>query len=54
MTRTGDREIHSVSRRLPDNPGELAYMQKTNRAITYRLILRTPNRGAEGVHYSGN
>ena len=26
MTRTGDREIHSVSGRLPDNPGELAYM----------------------------
>ena len=27
MTRTGDREIHSVSGRLPDNPGELAYMR---------------------------
>ena len=27
MTRTGDREIRSVSRRLPDNPGELARMQ---------------------------
>ena len=26
MTRTGDREIRSVSRRLPDNPGELARM----------------------------
>ena len=26
MTRTGDREIRSVSGRLPDNPGELAYM----------------------------
>ena len=24
MTRTGDREIRSVSGRLPDNPGELA------------------------------
>ena len=27
MTRTGDREIRSVSGRLPDNPGELARMQ---------------------------
>ena len=26
MTRTGDREIRSVSGRLPDNPGELASM----------------------------
>ena len=26
MIRTGDREIRSVSRRLPDNPGELACM----------------------------
>ena len=26
MTRTGDREIRSVSGRLPDNPGELACM----------------------------
>ena len=26
MTRTGDREIRSVSGRLLDNPGELAYM----------------------------
>ena len=24
VTRTGDREIRSVSGRLPDNPGELA------------------------------
>ena len=30
MTRTGDREIHSVSGRLPDNPGELAYMEQTS------------------------
>ena len=29
MTRTGDREIRSVSGRLPDNPGELARMRKT-------------------------
>ena len=28
MTRTGDREIRSVSGRLPDNPGELARMYK--------------------------
>ena len=28
MTRTGDREIRSVSGRLPDNPGELACMHK--------------------------
>ena len=27
MIRTGDREIRSVSGRLPDNPGELARMQ---------------------------
>ena len=27
MTRKGDREIRSVSGRLPDNPGELACMQ---------------------------
>ena len=27
MTRTGDREIRSVSGRLPDNPGELACMR---------------------------
>ena len=26
MIRTGDREIRSVSGRLPDNPGELACM----------------------------
>ena len=26
MTQTGDREIRSVSGRLPDNPGELARM----------------------------
>ena len=26
MTRTGDREIRSISGRLPDNPGELACM----------------------------
>ena len=26
MTRTGDREIRSVSGRIPDNPGELTRM----------------------------
>ena len=26
MTRMGEREIAAVSRRLPDNPGELACM----------------------------
>ena len=30
MARTGDREIRSVSGRLPDNPGELACMQMVN------------------------
>ena len=28
MTRMGDREICSTSRRLTDNTGELAYMKK--------------------------
>ena len=31
MTRTGDREIVVVSGILPDNPGELACMNFTNR-----------------------
>ena len=31
MTRTGDREIRSVSGRLPDNPGELACMKVVNK-----------------------
>ena len=26
MIRTGDREIHPLFGRLPDNPGELAYV----------------------------
>ena len=26
VIRTGDREIQSLSGRLPDNPGELTYM----------------------------
>ena len=32
MTRTGDREIRSVSGRLPDNPGELARMLSLSNA----------------------
>ena len=35
MTRTGEREICSVSGRLPDNPGELARMNSGN---VYRLV----------------
>ena len=41
MTRTGDREIHSVSGRLPDNLGELAYMLLTVSGrvfLTYEII----------------
>ena len=33
MTRTGDREIRSVSGRLPDNPGELACMRLRSFAL---------------------
>ena len=33
MIRTGDREIRSVSGRLPDNPGELACMYITSSLI---------------------
>ena len=33
MTRTGDREIRSVSGRLPDNPGELACMRYVGRGV---------------------
>ena len=35
MTRTGDREIRSVSGRLPDNPGELARMQRCKELMDY-------------------
>ena len=38
MTRTGDREIRSVSGRLPDNPGELARMQ----LVHHRLKIYSP------------
>ena len=39
MTRTGDREIRSVSGRLPDNPGELACM-KLGKRIKKHLFAR--------------
>ena len=32
MTRTGDREIHSIPGGLPDNPGELA------RILTFKCV----------------
>ena len=39
MTRTGDREIRSVSGRLPDNPGELACMQvPTARLVAHKCF----------------
>ena len=41
MTRTGDREIRSVSGRLPDNPGELACM--------YRIVLVALSVGLESM-----
>ena len=37
MTQTGDREIRSVSGRLPDNPGELARMQLFHQRSTLVL-----------------
>ena len=49
MTRTGDREIRSVSGRLPDNPGELAriWMSKTKTADRIKgmlwLVTQSPN-----------
>ena len=39
MTRTGDREIRSVSGRLPDNPGELACMPCVGPFPSVRLTL---------------
>ena len=42
MTRTGDREIRSVSGRLPDNPGELACMV-VNGTLSGRLFVRGEN-----------
>ena len=35
MPRTGDREIRSVSGRLPDNPRELARMEKGLNPLDY-------------------
>ena len=35
MTQTGDREIRSVSGRLPDNPGELARMYSVEYPMEY-------------------
>ena len=43
MTRTGDREIRSVSGRLPDNPGELAYMSTAKR-------LTSPDKNYASMH----
>ena len=42
MTRTGDREIRSVSGRLPDNPGELKRMQSY--INSYILLSNVTNR----------
>ena len=41
MTRTGDREIRSVSGRLPDNPGELARMP--SQVLTLGVITEAQN-----------
>ena len=38
MIRTGDREIRSVSGRLPDNPGELACMQLWSSVSMYAFF----------------
>ena len=41
VTHTGDREIGVVSERLPDNPGELEFMQLETRKtyLHYSLYL---------------
>ena len=41
MTRTGDREIRSVSGRLPDNPGELACMDFVS--VNIHPIITSPS-----------
>ena len=41
MTRTGDREIRSVSGRLPDNPGELACMRHFPSASSYNKTFQS-------------
>ena len=38
MTRTGDREIRSVSGRLPDNSGELACMQLVSARVSWSVL----------------
>ena len=43
MTRTGDREIRSVSGRLPDNPGELARMRLAPPFVPYEMSLKSMN-----------
>ena len=40
VTHTGEREISAVSSRLPDNPGELAYMITLNLNYMYRTVFR--------------
>ena len=40
MTCMGEREISAISSRLPDNPGELAYMITSNLNNTYRTVFR--------------
>ena len=39
VTRTGEWEISAVSSRLPDNPGELAYMITLNLNYMYRTVI---------------
>ena len=46
LTRTGEREIGAVSRRLPDNPGELAY----NLYVLWApWILQVPSKVASNI-----
>ena len=42
MTRTGDREIGTVSGRLPDNPGELACMPVSDRSFECHSVYLVP------------
>ena len=39
VTHMGEREISAVSSRLPDNPGELAYMITLNLNYMYRTVI---------------
>ena len=43
MTCTGEREISAVSERLPDNPGELAYMPTSSAFVCRLSALRWNN-----------